>query len=54
MVLEKIAGGALIFVGLAFVFVFPSGAKWQPKQFTTLGILIGIFLILLGIYFVTS
>ena len=54
MVLGKITGGVLIFVGLAFVFVFPSGQKWQPKQFTTLGILIGIFLILLGIYMVTA
>lgn len=54
MVVGKITGGILILVGLAFVFVFPAGGKWQPNQFTTLGILIGIFLILLGIYMVTA
>lgn len=48
----KITGGMLILVGLAFVFVFPFGEKWQPKQFTNLGILIGIFLILFGIYMI--
>jgi len=54
MVLGKIVGGGLIFVGLAFIFVFPFGQKWQPSQFTRLAILIGIFLILLGIYLVTA
>lgn len=54
MILMKIVGGVMIFVGLSFVFVFPFGQKWQPKQFTNLAILIGMFLILLGIYFVLS
>jgi len=54
MVLGKIAGGILVLVGLGFVFVFPFGQKWQPAQFTRLGILIGIFLILFGIYLVTA
>jgi hypothetical protein len=53
MVLGKITGGGLILIGLAFIFVFPFGQKWQPTQFTKLGIFIGIFLVLLGIYLVS-
>lgn len=54
MLLTKIVGGILIFVGLAFIFVFPTSSRYQPEGFTKLAIIIGMFLILLGIYFVVA
>jgi drug/metabolite transporter (DMT)-like permease len=52
LILGKLAGVGLILAGLAFVFVFPAGTKFQWEKFTNLAIIIGIFLILLGILLV--
>ncbi len=45
----KFFGTLSIIVGMAFIFVFPANRRYQPEQFTKLGILIGIILILFGI-----
>jgi hypothetical protein len=54
MVVTKIIGGLLVIGGLLFVIVFPDIAVYQSKAFSKTGIIIGVFLILLGIYLLRS
>jgi len=46
----KVLGAISILAGIAFLFVFPDIRRYQPEEFTNLAIIIGIFLILFGIY----
>jgi len=50
MVIEKILGVLSILGGIFFLFFFPDWKQFQPDFFTKTGILIGILLLLLGIY----
>lgn len=43
-----IAGTILILIGGAMVFFIPSSLTYQPKQMTTMGIVIGFIMIILG------
>lgn len=46
----KIFGAVSILAGIAFLFIFPDIGRYQPGFFTNIAILIGIFLILFGIF----
>jgi len=48
--ITKIFGAVSILLGAFFLFIFPENIKFQPKFFTNLAIILGIFLILFGIY----
>jgi len=52
MIVEKILGVISILAGFFFIFLFPDWTPFQPKSFTKTGIIIGIFLLLLGIYLI--
>lgn len=52
MVIEKILGAISILAGIFFLFFFPDWKQFQPEFFTKTGIVIGIFLLLLGIYLI--
>ncbi len=48
----KIIGGACILTGIFFIIFFPETKQFEFIQFTKTAIIIGIFLILLGIYLI--
>ena len=48
--IEKVFGAVSILAGIAFLFVFPDIGRYQPGFFTNISMLIGIFLILFGIF----
>jgi len=50
----KILGALSIVGGFFFIFLFPSWKQYEWEPFTKLAIMLGIFLILLGIYLLMS
>lgn len=48
--IKKIFGAVSILAGLFFIFLFPEWEKHEYLPFTKVAIIIGIFLILFGIY----
>ncbi|MCK4428966.1 MAG: hypothetical protein KAU95_01215 [Candidatus Aenigmarchaeota archaeon] len=51
-VYKKIVGIILTFFGGFMVVKFPQPGDYQPKEFSLLGILIGLFCLFLGLYWV--
>jgi hypothetical protein len=55
MIIQRIFGWISIIVGLSFIILFPSSwSRFTPPKFTHAAILIGIFLIGLGIFLVKA
>lgn len=52
MVLLKILGALSIFVGLGFIFGFPDMIRYQHTYHTNVGMILGIFFVLFGIYLI--
>jgi len=52
--IKKILGGLLILGGLFLLIGFPWVTKYQPEEMGKTGILIGIILLLIGIYLFLS
>jgi len=52
MVIMKIFGALSILAGIFFLVFFPDWKQFQPSSFTNTAIVIGIFLLLLGIYLI--
>ena len=55
MATNQILGAGLILGGLAFMFVFPDWhveSAYQPKQFAHSAILIGLLMVIAGVYLV--
>jgi hypothetical protein len=50
MILLKIIGAGCVLLGFFLVVLFPDSPDLQPPNMGWAGVLIGIFLILLGIY----
>lgn len=46
----KIFGGLLIAAGIVMIFVFPDIVEYQFKQLSHTGVLIGIILLIAGLY----
>jgi hypothetical protein len=54
MVIKKLFGWGSVILGLLFVISFPSADKYMPNKFAYAGVMIGIFLIALGIYLIQA
>ena len=52
MVVLKILGGLLILGGIFMVLLFPDWKEFMPDAMANTGILIGIILVLVGIYLI--
>lgn len=50
LIIKKIGAILLIVFGWFMTFKFPQPDSWQPKQFALLGILVGLFFLFLGLY----
>jgi hypothetical protein len=54
MVIQRIIGWVSIVMGLLFIISFPSVNKYTPDKFAHAAVIIGIFLIALGIFLVKA
>ncbi len=54
MVMQKIFGWISVVIGVLMIISFPSETKFMPDKFANAGIVIGIFLIALGIFLIKS
>lgn len=48
--LSKIVGAGIFLLGLAIIMVFPGISDYQPEKMGKAGILIGLILLILGLY----
>jgi len=54
MVVQKIFGWISVVIGALMIISFPAEQKYMPDKFANAGIVIGIFLIALGIFLIKS
>ncbi len=54
MVVQKVFGWISLVFGVLMIISFPSEKKFVPDYFTNAGIVIGIFLVALGIFLIKS
>jgi len=54
MVMQKVFGWISVALGVLMIISFPSEEKYMPGKFANAGIVIGIFLIALGIFLIKS